>query len=228
MTLGAGGAPTPPPAPVDQVIDAVKGISTLGGTGTPTVFAGLFEAEGLLRALGIAAVVDKPYSALAELASDLGDALKGELSPIEWFTETVLMRVIKAAGTEERGCSMRAWCYTVLYAALGMGGQTEDPGEPAFSRSSQGPDQGALDRQSWDEGLAQAKSQLADGQNGTALRNRVLLLTAKCGGQPGSAITELWAAACKASGDDGGADLLAAYPHLSFPEPTYLFLPPED
>jgi len=61
---------------------------------------------------------------------------------------------------------------------------------------------------------------LADVLNGVALHNRVMLLIAKCSGDPASAVTELWAAACRKSGDDGAAGLLAAYPQLSWPEPT--------
>ena len=128
----------------------------------------------------------------------------------------MLLQVIKAIETEERGASMRSWCYTVVYDAMGMG----EPPEPTFIGSLQGPDQDALDQKWWDESRTQAQEQLADGQSGTALRNRVLLLIAKCGGQPATAVTELWAAACRKSGDDGNAGLLAAYPSLGWPDPT--------
>jgi hypothetical protein len=128
----------------------------------------------------------------------------------------MLLAVIKAIQTEERGAAMRSWCYTVTYDALAMGA----PPEPSFSGSLQGADQDALDKQWWDDARKQAQDQLAEGQSGTALRNRVTLLLAKCAGDPATAVTELWAAACKQSGDDGNAGLLAAFPNLSWPQPT--------
>lgn len=201
--------PTPPPTTVQELGDILEGASAI---------AGLAGAKGLLRAFGCAAVVDKEYAALFELASAFGEALKGELSPITWFTQPVkmLLAVINATQTEERGAAMRSWCYTVTYDALEMG----TPPEPTFTGSLGGADQDALDRQWWNDARKEAEEQLADGKKGTALRNRVLLLIAKCGGDPASAVTELWAAACKQSGDDGKAGLLAAYPNLSWPEPT--------
>jgi hypothetical protein len=47
-----------------------------------------------------------------------------------------------------------------------------------------------------------------------------MLVIAKCGGDPSSAVAELWAEACRNSGDDGGAGLLATFPQLSWPAPT--------
>jgi hypothetical protein len=201
--------PTPPPTTVEELSEIVEGVSSI---------ADLAEAKGILKAFGIAAVVDKQYGALFELASAFGEALKGELSPASWFTQVLkmLLAVIKAIETEERGAAMRSWCYTVTYEAMGMG----SPPEPAFSGSLRGADQDTLDRDWWNDGRRHAEEQLGDGANGVALHNRVMLLIAKCGGDPGSAVTELWAEACKNSGDDGGAGLLAAYPNLSWPKPT--------
>lgn len=209
----AGGAaeelPTPPATTAEELSEILEGASTL---------AGLAGAKGILRAFGSAAVVDKQYAALFELASAFGEALQGELSPVSWFTQplTMLFEVIKAIETEEHGAAMRSWCYTVTYDALSMG----TPPQPTFSGSLKGADQDALDAQWWNDARAKAEEQLADGQSGVALRNRVLLLVAKCGGDGAAAVTELWAAACKQSGDDGNASLLAAYPNLSWPEPT--------
>ena len=201
--------PTPPPTTVEELSEILEGASAIADLG---------NATGILRAFGVAAVVDKQYSALFELAWGLGEALKGEVSPISWFTQSLqmLLAVIKAIETEERGVGMRSWCYTVTYDALAMG----TPPEPTFSGSLQGADQDALDQQWWNDARTQAEHQLADGQSGVALRNRVTLLVAKCGGDPASAVTELWAAACRASGDDGNAGLLAAFPNLSWPQPT--------
>ncbi|WP_157083483.1 hypothetical protein [Bradyrhizobium manausense] len=201
--------PTPPPTTVEELSEVLEGVSAIRD---------LAAAKGILRAFGVAAVVDKQYGALFELASAFGEALKGELSPTSWFIQPVkmLLAVIKALQTEERGAAMRSWCYTVAYDAMAMG----VPPEPNFSGSLQGADQDALDKQWWDDARKQAQDQLADGQGGIALRNRVTLLIAKCSGDPATAVTELWAAACKQSGDDGNAGLLAAYPNLSWPQPT--------
>jgi hypothetical protein len=203
---GSQGPPTPPPTSVQQLTEFVEGASAIGD---------LAQASGILRGLGVAAAVDQQYSAVSELASALADALTGEISPVAWFKNAVLMllNIIKAIQTEERGVSMRAWCYTVVYDAMGMG----TPPEPTFSGSLQGPDQDATDQKSWDNSVIQATQQLGDGSNGTALRNRVLLLIAKCSADPAQAVTELWANACAASDD---SQLLQAYPNLGWPQPT--------
>jgi hypothetical protein len=201
--------PTPPPTTVEELTEFVEGVSAI---------ADLAAAKGVLRAFGVAAVVDKEYSALSELAIAFGEALEGELSPVSWFAQPLkaLLAVIKALETEERGAAMRSWCYSVVYDAMGMGSTPE----PEFSGSLGGPDQDALDKEWWDDARKRAEEQLADGQDGVALRNRVMLVIAKCGGDPASAVTELWAAACRKSGDDGNAGLLAAYSELSWPNPT--------
>ncbi|WP_031173843.1 hypothetical protein [Streptomyces durhamensis] len=208
---GQGGdqIPTPPATTVEQLTDFVDGVQAIGDLAT---------AQGILKGLGVAAVVDQQYGALSELATAFSDALKGEVSPVNWFAQPLkmLLAVIKAIETEERGVAMRSWCYTVVYDAMGMGA----PPEPTFSGSLQGPDQDAIDKKWWEESLGKAQEQLADGQNGVALRNQVLLLIAKCNGDPRAAVTELWAASCKKSGDDTGGGLLASFPQLSWPDPT--------
>ena len=101
----------------------------------------------------------------------------------------------------------------MTYAPRGMG----TPPEPTFSGSLQGPDQDATDQKSWEDSVNQATQQLQDGSNGTALRNRVLLMIAKCAGDPARTVTELWANACAASDD---SQLLQAFPALGWPQPT--------
>ncbi|HEX2735347.1 MAG TPA: hypothetical protein VHM70_27270, partial [Polyangiaceae bacterium] len=155
------------------------------------------------------------YGALSELAIAFSEALKGEVSPVSWFKSAfkMILAVVKALETEERGVSMRAWCYTTVYDAMGMGA----PAAQVFNGSLRGPEQDAVNQQAWDDSVAQCKEQLADGAKGVALRNRVLLLIAKCSANPGQAVTELWANACEASED---RQLLAAFPVLDWPEPT--------
>ncbi|MFD3430971.1 hypothetical protein [Nocardia fluminea] len=201
--------PTPPPTTIEELAAVIDGISTI---------ADLAEADGILRAFGVAAVVDEEYGALFEMASALAEALEVDLSPVNWFLVPLkqLLAVITAIETEERGVAMRAWCYTTTYDAMGMG----SPPVPTFSGSLGGADQDDLNRQWWNDARKQAADQLVDGQDGVALHNRVMLLIAKCGGDPSVAVTELWAAACRRSGDDGHAGLLAAYPRLSWPDPT--------
>jgi hypothetical protein len=203
------GEVTAPPTTVEELQEFVEGVTSISD---------MIKAKGILKAFNVIAVVDHQYSALAELADAFSEALKGELSPASWFIQPLkmLLEVIKAIETEERGAAMRSWCYTVVYDAMGMG----QPPEPTFSGSLGGADQDALDQKWWDDARSRAQEQLADGQAGTALRNQVMLLIAKCGGDPASAVTELWAASCRRSGDDGNAGLLAAYPNLSWPQPT--------
>jgi hypothetical protein len=205
----AADTPAAPATTVQELQELVEGVTSI---------AGLAQAEGVLKAFHIAGVVDREYGALAELASAFGEALKGELSPASWFIQPLkmLLEVIRALETEERGAAMRSWCYTVVYDAMGMG----EPPQPRFEGSLKGADQDALDRDWWNDARGKAQEQLADGKEGVALRNRVLLLIAKCGGAPASAVSELWAASCRKSGDDGNAGLLASYPRLGWPEPT--------
>ncbi len=208
---GQGGqeVPTPEPTTVKELQEFVEGVSSI---------ADLAKATGILRALNIAATVDHRYAALTELAGAFQEALEEDLSPVSWFLQPLkaLLEVLDAIETPERGASMRSWSYTLVYDAMGLG----DPPEPPFSGSLLGADQDALNRKWWDEARERAKAQLADGASGVALRNRVLLLIAKCAGDPAQAVTELWAAACRKSGDDGNAGLLAAYPSLDWPQPT--------
>ena len=199
--------PTPEPTTTKELQDFVEGVSSISD---------LARSTGILRAFNIAGVVDHQYGALAELAGAFEEALTGELSPASWFIQPVkaLLAVVDAIEVEERGAGMRSWCYTVVYDAMGMG----DPPEPAFAGSDTGAIQDAADRKWWDAARDRAHEQLADGQSGVALRNKVLLLIAKCGGNPGTAVTELWAAACRKSGDDDR--LLKTYPVLDWPQPT--------
>lgn len=201
--------PTPPPTTVQELKEFVEGASSISD---------LAGAKGILRGFAVAGVVDKQYSAISELAFAFKDALEEDMSPASWFIQPIkmLLEVINALQTPERGAGMRSWCYTVTYDAMGMG----LPPEPTFANNLLGPDQDALNQKWWDDSRAEASTQLADGQNGTALRNRVLLLIAKCNGDPASAVTELWAEACRKSGDDGNAGLLASYSQLSWPDPT--------
>jgi hypothetical protein len=143
------------------------------------------------------------------------DTLKGEIDPVEWVKQWIKMvlQVVKALETEERGCYYRGWCYAVLYGALDMGAVPS----PTFANSLQGPDQDSLDKTNWDEGVSAANGQLADGKNGVSLRNRVLLRVAK-NGDPAAVLKEMYVAACDNTDDK---DLKRAYADiLGWPTPT--------
>lgn len=161
---------------------------------------------------------DEPIASVLDamdLVKAFGEALAGEISPVEWvmtFIEAVL-QVVKAMGTEERGCELRGWCYGVLYGSLDMG----SPPEPSFTGSLLGPDQDGLDKNSWQEGVAATQRQLADGKNGVVLRNRILLRVARDGNQPAATLNAMWQATCQKTEDD---QLAKAYPSLNWPQPT--------
>ncbi len=183
---GEGPLPTPPDQGPDKLLKLMNGEDEV---------ADVKEAVGLVEAFK--------------------DALEGELDPAEWVEKwfEMLLVVIKAIETEERGCYMRGWCYAVLYSALDMG----TPPEPTFANSLQGADQDTLDRQNWDEGVSSAQKQLADGANGISMRNRVLLRVARDGSRPNVTLDALWQAACEHTDD---TQLARAYEHLGWPAPT--------
>jgi hypothetical protein len=184
--VGGGDLPTPPDQGPDAILNALKGDERI---------ANVTEALGLVQTLT--------------------EAIEGELDPAEWVKAwfEMVIQVIKALETEERGCYMRAWCYTALYSALDMG----TPPEPGFQNSLQGPDQDALDKQNWDAGVTRATQQMGDGVNGVKLRNRILLRVAKDANQPNVTLDALWHAACEHTDD---RQLAQAYDHLGWPDPT--------
>jgi hypothetical protein len=150
-----------------------------------------------------------------DLLSAFKDAIEGEINPVDMVEKVIemVLQVVKAMMTEERGCQVRGWCYGLMYGALDMG----NPPEPTFSGSLGGPDQDALDKQAWDAGVSTAQQQLGNGKDGVVLRNKVLLRVAYDGSQPASALNEIWQASCDKTSDK---DLKRAYPNLGWPQPT--------
>ena len=178
--------PIPAPTAAEQVSEVLDGLHTI---------ADVAEAAGYLA------------GDAGELALEAIEPLSAVLLTIELFTN-----VIKAMETEERGCSMRGWCYAVLYGALGMG----TPPEPTFQGSLAGPDQDQLDQQGWDQGVADGQQELANGTDGVTLNNKLLLRVAH-DGDPGVTVNALWQASCAKTGD---SQLAQAYPNLGWPQPT--------
>lgn len=181
-----GGTPTPTPSAGEQVSDVLDGLHKI---------VDVAEAAGYLA------------GDAGELALTAIEPLSGLLLTIELFTN-----VIRAMETEERGCSMRGWCYSVLYGALSMG----TPPEPTFQGSLGGPEQDQLDQQGWDQGVAEGLRELANGAEGVALSNKLLLRVAH-DGDPATTLNAIWQASCAQSGD---SQLAQAYPNLGWPQPT--------
>jgi hypothetical protein len=150
-----------------------------------------------------------------ELIETAIDAVRGEVDPTSWVGRIIdaVLEVVTALETEERGCFLRSWCYTLVYVALDMG----VPPTPNFAGSLGGPEQDELDRQAWTDGVAEAQEKLQYGADGVAIRNKVLIQLAIDGGYPQTTLQKLWQAACASSEDD---ELAAAYDSLSWPEPT--------
>ena len=181
-----GGPPTPAPSAAEQVSEVLDGLHKI---------VDVAEAAGYLA------------GEAGELALEAIEPLSAVLVTVELFTN-----VIHAMETEERGCSMRGWCYAMLYGALEMGA----PPEPTFQGSLAGPDQDQLDKQGWDQGVSEGQQELASGTEGVALSNKLLLRVAR-DGNPATTVNALWQASCAKSGDH---QLAQAYPNLSWPQPT--------
>lgn len=183
-----GDTPTPAPSTADQMSQVLDGIHKIVDTAEAAAYLAGDAGEAALTAI---------------------EPLSGILLTIQLFTE-----VIKATQTEEHGCQLRGWCYAVLYGAVGMG----TPPEPTFQGSLQGPDQDQLDQQWWDQGVAQGQQDLANGTDGVALSNKLLLRVAH-DGDPATTLNALWQASCVKS-DVDGQQLAQAYPNLNWPQPT--------
>jgi len=183
-----GATPTPAPSTADQVEQVLDGMHKIADIAEAAAYLAGDAGEAALEAI-------EPVNAI--------------LLTIELFTE-----VIKATQTEEHGCQLRGWCYTVLYGALGMG----TPPTPTFQGSLQGSDQDQLDQQWWGQGVAQGQQDLANGTDGVALSNKLLLRVAH-DGDPVTTLNALWQASC-AKSDVDGQQLAQAYSNLNWPQPT--------
>jgi hypothetical protein len=196
--------------PVETQQQGIGAAST--GTGeTPTQEATADRVRQVLD--GVHTVVDLAEAG-AYVAGEAGEIVLTAIEPVSALLLTIEMfwETLRAMETEERGCGRRAWCYTILYAALNMG----TPPEPTFTGSLAGEDQDRLDKQAWDEGVNDGQRALTNGATGVALRNKVLLRVAH-DGDPAATLNGLWHAACAAADD---SQLAAAYSSLSWPQPT--------
>jgi hypothetical protein len=144
-----------------------------------------------------------------EIFGLLGETLGPWVSPVGWLLEfaEMIIHMVQAFETEQRGAGYRGTSYGMLYGALGMG-------TPSHTcESDQGDDQTKLDQDSWDKGASEGMSKMGD----TASRNRVMVRIAYDGGHPQTTLNYIFQALCKSSDDD---ILAKAYDSLPWPGPA--------
>jgi hypothetical protein len=95
----------------------------------------------------------------------------------------MLLDVWDALETPNRTCGYQGLVYGLVYTALEMGDPTPNPTWPNLSDASE-------HDQRFAEGVAKAKSKLANGQDGVRLRNLILLDVAKR--EEKAVINDLW------------------------------------
>src|SRR5690242_11647590 len=90
---------------------------------------------------------------LTEIFGVLPEALGAWVEPVSGVVMVVEMviNVIKAMETEERGAGHRGTAYGMMYGALGMGVP-----QHTCQGSDQGPDQDKLDTDAWNKGATEA------------------------------------------------------------------------
>ncbi|MFF3405230.1 hypothetical protein ACFYW8_03235 [Streptomyces sp. NPDC002742] len=170
----------PPPAPEAPTPTSGE-IETGVHLITTLVEAGLI----LARAEGALAIVE-PANAL--------------LMPI-----TMAGEIWHALDSAPRAYGTMGHCYGLMYGALDMG-------EPAYPQGPYSLDSAETIEQKqarYAEGVQLAAGQLADGANGTAMRNKLLLRTAYLGSDPSRTLNEIWKASCLATDDEFYANHLA-------------------
>ena len=145
-----------------------------------------------------------------EIFGQLPESLGAWVEPVGGVLQviTMVVNVIKALETEERGAGYRGTAYGLVYGALGMGTPSA-----TCSGSLQGADQDKLDQDAFDKGASEAASSMGD----TVSRNRVLVRIAKDGGDAGVTVNSLYQALCTSSDDK---DLARAYSSLPWPNPV--------
>ena len=155
------------------------------------------------------------YDEIKENWDALKEALEGaELGPAFMFLKLIKKMAVNLfhdLETEEQGCRLRAWCYTVMYEPLGMG----SPLRPTFVGRSHLASHDELNGKYWDKGTSEAHAALADGTNGVRLINNILLLVA-AKGTPGKVLNEIWRTSCEEAKYKW---TLMAYEELPWPGP---------
>lgn len=108
----------------------------------------------------------------------------------------------KAFDSGFRAYATAGHCYGLLYGPLGLDG----PAYPAGGWSLDSDDTIAEKQERFAEGVNQARAELANGADGIALRNRILLRTAHLGSDPAATLDEVWQASCRMVDNEFYAD----------------------
>jgi hypothetical protein len=83
--------------------------------------------------------------------------------------------------------------YGLIVGASGQGSTAY----PAGGYSIEDDETVQLKQKSWSDGVSDAQSKLGDGQNGVALKNKIMLRIAQNGGSPEPVLQETWVELCK-------------------------------
>lgn len=146
---------------------------------------------------------------LAEIFGKVPEALGAWVEPIGGIITVIdmIINVIKALETEERGAGYRGTAYGTVYGALGMGTPSV-----TCSGSLQGHDRDELDQKAFDQGASESASLMSNAVN----KNRVLVRIA-VDGDPGTTVNKIYQQLCADSDDH---QLAQAYENLSWPGPV--------
>jgi hypothetical protein len=133
----------------------------------------LTGALGLTKVSEAAAILSG-----AEIAADV-------LEPLGAILEVphMILDIWHSMELPDRTCAYQGLVYGLIYSALAMGDPQPNPTWPSLNDAPQ-------HDQRFAEGLAQAKSRLADGQDGVRRTNLILLDVAKRGEK--TVINDLW------------------------------------
>ena len=113
------------------------------------------------------------------------EAVADAIEPIGAVLEVahMVLAVWDALETPDRTCGYQGLVYGLMYASLAIGDPQPNPTWPNLSDAPQ-------HDQRFAEGVAQAKSRLANGQDGVRVKNLILLDVAKRGEK--AVINDLW------------------------------------
>jgi hypothetical protein len=129
----------------------------------------------------------------SEMVLAVAEVADGLLTPV-----VMAIEVWRALDSAPRAYGTMGYCYGLMYGALDQG----EPAYPVGPWSIDSDETVAEKRQRFAEGVAEAGTELADGANGTAKRNRILLRTAYLGSDARATLNEIWQAMCANQGDD--------------------------
>jgi hypothetical protein len=112
--------------------------------------------------------------------------------------------VWRALESANRAYATAGHTYGLMYGALDLDG----PEYPAGQHSLDTDETIAIKRQKFAEGVDNARAELANGADGVALRNKILLRTAYLNSDPSALLEELWQSSCRRVDNDFYADHL--------------------